>query len=76
MNADRDSLADRDTLADRETLAVLFEGAPRFLDRLIAAGLFESPDALFAAARSTGGWRWSAARPTRGSGQHPGPCRR
>ena len=52
MNADRDSLADRDTLADRETLAVLFEGAPRFLDRLIAAGPFESPDALFAAARS------------------------
>jgi len=38
--------------ANRDSLAALFEGAPRFLDRLIAAGPFESPDTLFAAARS------------------------
>jgi len=38
--------------ADRDTLAPLFEGAPRFLDRLIAAGPFDIPDTLFAAARS------------------------
>ncbi len=38
--------------ADREALAALFEGAPRFLDRLVDAGPFESADALFAAARS------------------------
>jgi 2-oxo-4-hydroxy-4-carboxy--5-ureidoimidazoline (OHCU) decarboxylase len=37
---------------DRDTLAALFEGAPRFLDRLVAAGPFDSPEALFAAARS------------------------
>jgi 2-oxo-4-hydroxy-4-carboxy--5-ureidoimidazoline (OHCU) decarboxylase len=36
---------------DRATLAALFEGAPRFLDRLTAAGPFDGPDALFAAAR-------------------------
>ena len=37
--------------ADRATLALLFEGAPRFLDRLEAAGPFEDDDALFGAAR-------------------------
>jgi 2-oxo-4-hydroxy-4-carboxy--5-ureidoimidazoline (OHCU) decarboxylase len=38
--------------ADRDTLAAMFEGARRFLDRLVAAGPFDAPDALFAAARS------------------------
>jgi 2-oxo-4-hydroxy-4-carboxy-5-ureidoimidazoline decarboxylase len=38
--------------ADRDALSALFEGAPRFLDRLVAAGPFDSPEALFAAARS------------------------
>jgi 2-oxo-4-hydroxy-4-carboxy--5-ureidoimidazoline (OHCU) decarboxylase len=37
---------------DRATLATLFEGAPRFLDRLSAAGPFGDDDALFAVARS------------------------
>ena len=32
---------------DRPTLETLFEGAPRFLDRLEAAGPFASPDLLF-----------------------------
>ena len=41
---------DRPTL-DRRTLEVLFEGAPRFLDRIEAAGPFESPDLLFHVAR-------------------------
>jgi 2-oxo-4-hydroxy-4-carboxy--5-ureidoimidazoline (OHCU) decarboxylase len=36
---------------DRDTLAALFEGAPRFLDRLERAGPFESPDLLFHVAR-------------------------
>lgn len=36
---------------DRATLATLFEGAPRFLDRLERAGPFESTDLLFHAAR-------------------------
>ena len=36
---------------DRPTLAALFEGAPRFLDRLEAAGPFESTDLLFHVAR-------------------------
>jgi 2-oxo-4-hydroxy-4-carboxy--5-ureidoimidazoline (OHCU) decarboxylase len=44
--------AGREALADRDTLAALFEGAPRFLDRLVAAGPFENADELFAAARS------------------------
>jgi len=37
---------------DRATLATLFEGAPRFLDRLGAAGPFDDDPALFVAARS------------------------
>lgn len=36
---------------DRGTLSALFEGAPRFLDRLEAAGPFDDDDALFARAR-------------------------
>lgn len=36
---------------DRPALAILFEGAPRFLDRLAAAGPFADDEALFAAAR-------------------------
>jgi 2-oxo-4-hydroxy-4-carboxy--5-ureidoimidazoline (OHCU) decarboxylase len=36
---------------DRSTLEALFEGAPRFLDRLEAAGPFESTDLLFHVAR-------------------------
>lgn len=36
---------------DRPTLAALFEGAPRYLDRLDAAGPFESTDLLFHVAR-------------------------
>jgi 2-oxo-4-hydroxy-4-carboxy--5-ureidoimidazoline (OHCU) decarboxylase len=35
----------------RSTLEALFEGAPRFLDRLEAAGPFESTDLLFHVAR-------------------------
>lgn len=38
-------------MLDHERLAQLFEGAPRFLDRLVAAGPFDSDDELFAAAR-------------------------
>ena len=38
-------------MIDRLTLEQLFEGAPRFLDRLEAAGPFESPDLLFHVAR-------------------------
>ena len=37
---------------DRAHLERLFEGAPRFLDRVEAAGPFDDDDALFAAARS------------------------
>jgi 2-oxo-4-hydroxy-4-carboxy--5-ureidoimidazoline (OHCU) decarboxylase len=37
---------------DRPTLEALFEGAPRYLDRLEAAGPFDDDEALFAAARS------------------------
>jgi 2-oxo-4-hydroxy-4-carboxy-5-ureidoimidazoline decarboxylase len=36
---------------DRPTLERLFEGAPRFLDRLEAAGPFPSVDVLFHVAR-------------------------
>ncbi len=36
---------------DRATLATLFEGAPRYLDRLESAGPFESTDLLFHVAR-------------------------
>ena len=36
---------------DRPTLETLFEGAPRFLDRIEAAGPFASPDLLFHVAR-------------------------
>jgi 2-oxo-4-hydroxy-4-carboxy--5-ureidoimidazoline (OHCU) decarboxylase len=36
---------------DRATLETLFEGAPRFLDRLEAAGPFASTDLLFHVAR-------------------------
>lgn len=36
---------------DRHTLEALFEGAPRFLDRLEASGPFETDDALFEQAR-------------------------
>jgi 2-oxo-4-hydroxy-4-carboxy--5-ureidoimidazoline (OHCU) decarboxylase len=36
---------------DRATLTALFEGAPRFLDRLVAAGPFADAAALFATAR-------------------------
>ena len=36
---------------DRATLETLFEGAPRFLDRLEAAGPFASDDLLFHVAR-------------------------
>ena len=36
---------------DRATLETLFEGAPRFLDRVEAAGPFESTDLLFHVAR-------------------------
>jgi 2-oxo-4-hydroxy-4-carboxy--5-ureidoimidazoline (OHCU) decarboxylase len=39
------------TNLDRATLATLFEGAPRFLDRLEAAGPFESAELLFHVAR-------------------------
>ena len=39
-------------IADRSTLAALFEGAPHFLDRLVAAGPFDDDAALFATARS------------------------
>ena len=39
-------------MLDRATLAALFEGAPRFLARLAAAGPFAIDDALFAAARA------------------------
>ena len=38
-------------MIDRASLETLFEGAPRFLDRLEAAGPFESPDLLFHVAR-------------------------
>ena len=38
-------------IPDRATLATLFEGAPRFLDRLEVAGPFESSDLLFHVAR-------------------------
>jgi 2-oxo-4-hydroxy-4-carboxy--5-ureidoimidazoline (OHCU) decarboxylase len=37
---------------DRARLARLFEGAPRFLDRLVAAGPFDDDEALFAEARA------------------------
>jgi 2-oxo-4-hydroxy-4-carboxy--5-ureidoimidazoline (OHCU) decarboxylase len=37
---------------DRATLGALFEGAPRFLDRLEAAGPFGDSEALFVAARA------------------------
>ncbi len=37
---------------DRNHLAALFEGAPRFLDRLMAAAPFDDDAAMFAAARS------------------------
>jgi 2-oxo-4-hydroxy-4-carboxy-5-ureidoimidazoline decarboxylase len=40
------------TLPDRSTLERLFEGAPRFLDRLVAAGPFEDDAALFDAVRA------------------------
>jgi 2-oxo-4-hydroxy-4-carboxy--5-ureidoimidazoline (OHCU) decarboxylase len=40
------------SIPDRRTLATLFEGAPRFLDRLVAAGPFDDGAALFATARS------------------------
>jgi len=36
---------------DRQQLAVLFEGAPRYLDRLMAAAPYADDDALFDAAR-------------------------
>jgi len=36
---------------DRATLEQLFEGAPRFLDRLERAGPFPSDDVLFHVAR-------------------------
>ena len=39
-------------MIDRPTLERLFEGAPRFLDRVVAAGPFVDDSALFAAARS------------------------
>jgi 2-oxo-4-hydroxy-4-carboxy--5-ureidoimidazoline (OHCU) decarboxylase len=39
-------------LPDRDELARLFEGAPRFLDRLEAAGPFATPADLFTAART------------------------
>ena len=38
-------------MIDRKTLEQLFEGAPRFLDRLEAAGPFASDDLLFHVAR-------------------------
>ena len=38
-------------IADRATLAALFEGAPRFLDRLEAAGPFDDDALLFFVAR-------------------------
>jgi 2-oxo-4-hydroxy-4-carboxy-5-ureidoimidazoline decarboxylase len=38
--------------SDRATLAALFEGAPRFLDRLDAAGPFATDAELFARARA------------------------
>ena len=38
-------------MLDRATLETLFEGAPRFLDRLERAGPFEAPDLLFHVAR-------------------------
>lgn len=37
---------------DRAYLAMLFEGAPRFLDRLMAAAPYADDEALFATARS------------------------
>ena len=39
-------------MIDRPTLEGLFEGAPRFLDRVVAAGPFDDDDDLFAAARA------------------------
>jgi 2-oxo-4-hydroxy-4-carboxy--5-ureidoimidazoline (OHCU) decarboxylase len=39
-------------IPDRARLAVLFEGAPRFLDRVIAGAPYEDDDALFATARA------------------------
>jgi 2-oxo-4-hydroxy-4-carboxy--5-ureidoimidazoline (OHCU) decarboxylase len=38
-------------IPDRSILAALFEGAPHYLDRLEAAGPFESTDLLFHVAR-------------------------
>ena len=38
-------------MIDRATLETLFEGAPRFLDRIEAAGPFPSPELLFYVAR-------------------------
>ena len=40
------------TAATADTFTALFEGAPRFLARLEAAGPFADDEALFAAARS------------------------
>ena len=39
-------------IPDRAVLEALFEGAPRFLDRLMAAAPFDDEAAMFAAARS------------------------
>lgn len=38
-------------IGDRDTLAALFEGGPRFLDRLVAAGPFDTDELLFFVAR-------------------------
>lgn len=43
---------ERDAGPDRATLEALFEGAPRFLDRLEAARPFRDDDDLFARARA------------------------
>jgi len=49
---DRPAAATPDVAADAAALAALFEGAPRFLARLEAAGPFADDAALFVAARS------------------------
>jgi len=48
----RPVISGRPVIPERATLAALFEGAPRFLDRLVAAAPFDDADALFATARA------------------------
>jgi 2-oxo-4-hydroxy-4-carboxy--5-ureidoimidazoline (OHCU) decarboxylase len=48
----RHGTEDRRGIPDRDELAKLFEGAPRFLDRLISAGPFPTDQTLFVTARA------------------------